>query len=104
METGYVYKITTLQLLRTIYAFSCESETRHISTVCIIQKTKVCIDVQSILHQTIQFAFCTALISEALALISNYKCIAQSAVERTYASTVAKGYIHIHHSRFTPNG
>jgi hypothetical protein len=43
----------------------------------------VMLTVQSTAHQIIHFGLCTALISMALALISNYKCKALRAVDRT---------------------
>jgi hypothetical protein len=40
-------------------------------------------NVQSTTHQTINFRPCTALITKAQTLISNYKRIARRAVDRT---------------------
>jgi hypothetical protein len=48
--------------------------------------------VQLTAQQTIQFEFCTALISSALALISNFKCIAWRAVDRILLSVAAMWY------------
>jgi hypothetical protein len=39
--------------------------------------------VQSTTHQTIHLGLCAALIAKALAIKSNYKCVALHAVDRT---------------------
>jgi hypothetical protein len=44
--------------------------------------------VQSTTHQAIHFGLCTALISRALALILNFKCITWLTVDCTLAASI----------------